>query len=410
MAAIITALTTAAALCYLSDIAYASEPVFTFLGAWEGLADSNETAESCAYDSVNDKWVFFKIGDGSANTLPGDYPASQSTLGDNDWFQATGEAAGWAADFVLGTLGIAGDVYFVVAGATTYAAQIRKYNVETDTFSLVHTFDIGVAGANALCYDEENDVLYVTFPGLNFFADPIVPINGAAAIYTLSGITSADSITVSSLTLTDMKDQDGNVLTEANTDWVAITGANRVLHPNGCSVGGGKAWFVEYRGDGRGDLAVYDIQSEEFALNVNVLPNEDTADGLIVIGGHYLVMSSFLGGYLKWYDLDLYPDGEFALVEAVGTTALFGAADIAYNTQSNVICVPQNAFGPVTEGGVLNFIQFDAHEVSTTLWASTTFEGETTEEPDAAQSVGITFAHVLCVISVLATSFCATFM
>eukprot|EP00484_Ammonia_sp_Unknown_P030716 CAMPEP_0197050880 /NCGR_PEP_ID=MMETSP1384-20130603/25682_1 /TAXON_ID=29189 /ORGANISM="Ammonia sp." /LENGTH=357 /DNA_ID=CAMNT_0042483357 /DNA_START=136 /DNA_END=1205 /DNA_ORIENTATION=- len=336
------------------------------LSVFDGLSLQNRSAESCAYDTVNAQWIFVDQESNQIDTLTGLYPGTRTTLEPTDLMATDTSFDGLS----LGTLFVAAadspsekNLLFI---ANAVPSEILVYDVDADALIASQTVDLsafGPVGTNGLCYDPDNDVLYATNIGID-----LTSTSGPAYMDSLSSIVAIEGISGENpqtvrISVENPMDQDGRNVT------------GKTYRPNGCSFARGKAWFVESPIEGGGSLGIYDPETQQFSINTDILDYD--AGGLIAVGD-YLVLSSVGdradaagGGFLAYYDLNEYPDGKFQ----VGLRRLMIPGDIAYDPETNIVCVPELGNGDVT------FVQF-AEPITSTETVDTT--STTNEDADAS--------------------------
>mmetsp|Transcript_50551 Transcript_50551/g.45322 ORF Transcript_50551/g.45322 Transcript_50551/m.45322 type:complete len:735 (+) Transcript_50551:95-2299(+) len=315
---------------------------FDELATFTGLRGDSGKTESCLYDPLNGVWRFWdRTNGGEADSLSGSFPFFDDGVFDQ-MVEKTGNAT---STTVAGTVFIQTEDGNFVYIADIGTGGIFKYNV--DEGILEAELETGKeSGVNGLCYDEEGQMLYATNVGVDFDAETRVPLAGIANVKRFNlgdNLYTAEAVYTSGDPLYDSSDE---LVKETNDDYVAITGEeNYVFHPNGCTVKDGMVYFVETRPDGLGGLLVYDIDEDSFVLNTET-PGY-SGDGLITVG-NILIMSSWgdgseTGGFLSYYDLDNYPDGEFVMS---GATGLNSPADIGVDP-FGTICIPSLQTGDI---------------------------------------------------------------
>lgn len=234
---------------------------FEFLTRFDDLNGDSGTTESCLYDPINGLWrVWDRNMNGEADSLSGNYPFT----GTASFIQGREGAGNETSGGVAGTVFVSNDYGNFVYIADIASGEIYQYNVDTE--ELGEELDTGFGfGANGLCYDQENNVLYATNVGVDFDTGLPIPDRSNIVRFDLgNAMPTAETVYVSGNPLYNME---GDVVQEENELYKNITGDNYTFRPNGCTIKDGMAYFIETRPDGLGGFLVYDIAENQFVLN-----------------------------------------------------------------------------------------------------------------------------------------------
>jgi len=316
----IASLVTLAVIAIADSHDHTDELSIEIIATWDSItAGLFVSPESVEFNGDDNLWYlnnWFGFGGdnttenkvGQISTLSGDYPVTESTN-----FDLQEDIMDTLATLPSGMVYSDGALFV----GDLLAGVVHKFDTTTNAY-------VGAASTgtytNGLCLDTDNNVLYATTTGIDFFGGT------GAALPAFSGLWSIDPDT---LDVTRLYDGASSGFPDGF-----------VMAPNGCYVNDGVVYMVDYSTGSTGSLGMYNISSGELTRDAVVLADHPGCDGIVYYDGFWFVTDVVQGQLLA-----LNTAEEDAIFEVV-LSNLTGAADIGLGPD-NTIAIPSPNVGTV---------------------------------------------------------------